>query len=810
LKKFLKYICVLFLGSTLIAILVASLLSLHLISQLPSIEQLSDVQLQVPLRIYSADKQLMAEFGEKRRSPIDFHEVPHRLIQAILAAEDDRFFEHPGVDYQGLLRAAMHLVTTGTKGQGGSTITMQVARNFFLSSEKTYTRKLNEIFLALKIEQSLSKEQILELYLNKIYLGNRAYGIVAAAQVYYGKSVADLSLPEIAMIAGLPKAPSRYNPIANPKRATLRRNYVLRRMQDLGYIDAHSLLELSKTPVTAAFHGPAIALSAPYASEWARTQIIERYGKNVYTQGFEVITTIDSRLQQIAGRVLQNNLLAYDRRHGYRGPLKQVAPTSTMDERLEVLAQTDGPADLIPALVLNVTPELATLVTKRNVEMQLSLKAVEWARPYISENKRGPKPTSVDQVLSAGDLIFVQKDHEDTWQLSQIPKIEGALIALDPNNGQVLALVGGFDFYSSNFNRAIQAKRQPGSAFKPFIYSAALEKNYTPASIINDAPVVFRDPGLEAAWRPENYSGKFSGPIRLREALAKSRNLVSIRLLRSIGVPFAIKHAAQFGFDVHNLPRDLSLALGSGAVSPLEIARGYAVFANGGYLIDPYLLHTISTPQGDILYEANPATVCDHHLCAPSPIDTQLPEFTELQNFAPIESKHRQTSEIKQARSVLSSQNAYLIYSMLQGVIRNGTAQKARQLGRSDLAGKTGTTNDQQDAWFSGFNRNLVTTTWIGFDQPKPLGSRETGSGAALPIWIDFMREALDGVPEAKLPRPTGIVSVRIDPQTGLLAYPGQSNAIFEEFRTNNAPTQQASEAEFSIGDDPGNRQPLF
>lgn len=809
-KKLFKYLIALLLGTILTSMAAAALFSLHLISQLPSIEQLSDVQLQVPLRIYTADGLLMAEFGEKRRVPIQYEQVPDLLIKAILAAEDDRYFEHPGVDYQGLMRAAFHLIRTGTKGQGGSTITMQVARNFFLTREKTYSRKLNEIFLALKIEQSLSKEKILELYLNKIYLGNRAYGIAAAAQVYYGKEVSDLTLPEVAMIAGLPKAPSRYNPIANAKRATLRRDYVLRRMHELGYIDSIEYKDAIEAEVTAELHGPAIELSAPYAAEWIRTRLIADYGSSVYTQGYRVISTIDSKLQIAAHRVLQQNLLAYDRRHGYRGAFNKISLTEDLNQALLSLKKIRSYNTLIPALVLESAEDFAKVISKNEVEVTLSLEDVSWARKYISENRRGAKPQAVNQVLSAGDVIYISQREDGSWQLSQLPEIEGALIALDPNNGKILAMMGGFDFYSSHFNRAVQAKRQPGSAFKPFIYSAALEKKYTPASIINDAPVVFRDAGLEAAWRPENYSGKFSGPIRLREALAKSRNLVSIRLLRSVGVPFALKHVERFGFDVKNLPRDLSLALGSGAVSPLEIARGYAVFANGGHLIDPYTVQSVLTAQGDPLFEANPPVVCSGLNCLEPEEQLDRRQFEELRDFSEVVEANFALSMPKHATSVISEQNAYLMYSMMQDVVRRGTGQKAKQLGRTDLAGKTGTTNDQQDAWFSGFNRHLVATTWVGFDQPKPLGSRETGAGAALPIWIDFMRIALDQVPEAKPERPNGIVSVRIDPKTGLLASINQGNALFEEFRVDNVPQKQSSTPEFTSSDEPTNSQSLF
>ena len=768
---------------------------LYIAPGLPSIEALRDIRLQVPLRVYSRDLKLIAEFGEKKRTPLRFYETPDQMIKAVLAAEDDRFFEHPGVDYQGILRAVINLVRTGEKSQGGSTITMQVARNFFLSSEKTYFRKLSEIYLALKIDRELTKEEILELYLNKIYLGNRAYGIAAAAHTYYGKNVADLTLSETAMIAGLPKAPSRYNPIADPPRALLRRNYVLRRMHELNFITDEQFHTALQEPDDAELHGLSVELEANYVAEMVRTAMVERYGDQTYTGDFKVITTIDSRLQRSANQAARQALLDYDRRHGYRGPEKHI-DTTTFAEPADWQAPIQSVheiGDLLPALVSRVDENSVTVVLPGQPDAEIPWDGLSWARRYIDDNIIGDAPRKAADILKVGDLIRVEHRPDGQWWLAQVPQVEGALVSLDPKDGGVLALTGGFDFYRSKFNRVVQATRQPGSSFKPFIYSAALEKGYTTATLVNDAPVVFDDPGLESAWRPENYSGKFFGPTRLRVALIHSRNLVSIRVLRSIGVDYALDYVSRFGFKKEELPHNLSLALGSGAITPMDLASGYTVFANGGYRVEPYYMDRILGPRDEVMFQSTPLTVCEN--CpAPSPDTPPAEESPPVPGIpSALESVGPPPPPAPTpAARVVSAENVYLMTSMLQDVIRSGTGRRARQLGRRDIAGKTGTTNEQRDAWFAGFNRDVVTVAWVGFDKTRSLGNAETGGRAALPMWISYMREALKGLPERQLQRPPGLVTVRIDPETGLLARSTQSNVIFETFRANEVPHQYA------------------
>lgn len=761
---------------------------LYIAPDLPSIETLKNVKLQVPLRVYSADKKLIAEFGEMKRSPLKFDEIPPLMVLAILSAEDNRYFEHPGVDYQGILRAVINLARTGRKSQGGSTITMQVARNFFLSSEKTYLRKVNEIFLAFKIEHELSKEDILELYLNKIYLGHRSYGIAAAAQVYYGKTVSELDIAEMAMIAGLPKAPSRFNPITNSKRAVTRRNYVLGRMYALNHIESDIYEEARMMPDSAKLHGLSIELNAPHIAELVRAHMVKQFGdEQTYTSGFKVITTIDSRLQKAANSALRRALLDYDARHGYRGTAGHIDFTNLpgIEAWSQLFRQIPKIGYLSAAVVLALEEKAITVLLNSDTDqiVRIPWGGLSWARQYLDDNRRGPQLTVAADVVKAGDLIYLQPDPEHGWRLSQPPQLEGALISLSANDGHIIALNGGYDFYRSKFNRVTQANRQPGSNFKPFIYSAALEKGFTAASMINDAPVVFDDPGLESAWRPENYSGKFFGPTRLRQALIKSRNLVSIRLMRSVGIPYALEYVSRFGFNVDKLPRDLSLALGSGVVTPLQLSAGYAVLANGGYRVTPHYIKQIIDADGEFLFEVNPPTVCPG--CTVPTISSDDFVSTEPTVNPPL-------FNINIAERVISRENAYLMTSMLRDVIRQGTGRRALQLKRKDLAGKTGTTNDQHDAWFSGFNADVVTIAWVGFDQARSLGNRETGGRAALPMWIYYMKEALAGTPEKPLERPPGLVTVRIDPENGLLAESNHPNAIFETFRSEYAPTRHS------------------
>jgi penicillin-binding protein 1A len=781
LKILFKFLLFFLLAAGCLGLAGGAYLYLRLSPELPSIELLKDVRLQVPLRIYTHDSKLLAEYGEKRRIPLAYKEIPHTIRDAFLAAEDARFFEHPGVDYQGLLRAAGQLMLTGQRRQGGSTITMQVARNFFLSREKTYTRKLKEILLSLRIEQELSKEEILELYLNKIYLGNRAYGIGAAAQVYYGRAVGELELPQIAMIAGLPKAPSTTNPLANPQRALQRRDYVLERMRQLDFITESQYQQAKAASMSASLHRAAVELSAPYVAEMVRAEMVGRYGEDAYTRGLVIHTTLDSRLQSAAQRALRGALQGYDKRHGYRGVAghRELQSDQGREHWRDWLAQLPPVAGLVGALVLEAKDKAARLLLQDGSEVVLDWAGLAWARVYKSVHWQGPALKQATDVLTPGDLVYLYQDlQEDAgkeprhyWRLAQIPAVEGALVSLNPNDGAIQALVGGNDYYRSKFNRVTQAKRQPGSGFKAVIYSAALEFGYTPASLINDAPLVVQDASLEGDWRPENYSGKWFGPTRLRVALYKSRNLVSIRLLRNMGVDFALRHAQRFGFDDNSLPRNLSLALGSGEVTPLQMARAYAVLANGGYRVEPYFIDRIEDVHDGVLFQAKPWTVCSS--CPDILLYQQADDGALTLAEGPFEHAPR----------VLSAQNQYIMTSMMKDVIQLGTARKARALGRSDLAGKTGTTNDQRDGWFNGFNRDVVTIAWVGFDSYQPLGRGEVGGKVALPAWMDYMKVALEGMPERAWDLPPDIVSVRIDPQTGERAASGDEKAVFELFR---------------------------
>ena len=814
--KIFKYGSIAFLAISALSLLALLGSYLYLSPQLPSIEGLSDTRLQVPLRIYSSDGSLLGEFGEKRRTPKALDEIPLLMQQAFLSAEDNRFYDHGGVDYQGILRAVINLIKTGERGQGGSTITMQLARNFYLSKEKTYTRKIREIFLAFKIESELSKQQILELYLNKIYLGKRSYGVAAAAQIYYGKDLCELDIAQIAMIAGLPKAPSRYNPIVNPGRALTRRNYVLSRMRALDFISDDVFEQAEMASVTAKRHQSRVQVQAPYVNEMVRAEIVKQFGDEAYSRGLNVYTTIRADIQQAANESLWNGLVNYDRRHGYRGVVRHVelneeelesSLLNNHDALLEILKHDSNYGHFKPALILSikdgsaekmeneplasemkaegVAPDLgrhAMVLLKNGDRAVLPWEGIKWARPYVSLNRMGKEPKHIEDVLRVGDVIWVSKQEDGSLVLAQAPEVQGALVAITPNDGAIQALKGGLDFNRSKFNRASQARRQAGSGFKPVIYSSALSKTFTPASLINDAPVVFEDAALEASWRPENYSGKFFGPTRLRKALYKSRNLVSIRLLRSVGVGYATRFARKFGFDENELPHDLSLALGSCEVSPLQMARAYATLANGGYLVQPYLIDRIEDADGAVLFEADPAVAC-----VACELEKHPPEQVEVVQAGEDEDEML-ASLPKQAERTLEPRLAYQMNSILQDVVLRGTARKALSLGRKDLAGKTGTTNDQQDAWFNGFHPDLVATAWVGFDQMKPLGARETGSQAALPIWIDFMRQALAGVPEKRLQRPEGLVTMKINAETGAAATDLDKDTIFEIFRSENAP----------------------
>ncbi len=758
-----------------------------IVSNLPDIEMLRDVRMQVPLRVYSQDGSLLGEFGEKRRAPVTIDKTPEQLIRAFIAAEDDRFFNHPGVDWQGLVRAAISLIRTGEKRQGGSTITMQVARNFFLSREKSYMRKLNEIFLAFKIERELSKNEILELYLNKIYLGQRAYGVGAAAQVYYGADVADLNLAQHAMLAGLPKAPSRTNPVTSPEQAVIRRAYVLRRMLELGYIDQAGFREADNAPVTASLHSPSIDLDAPYVAEMVRKHMLDEYGEEAYSAGYVVTTTVRDTLQLAANRALNRALLEYDQRHGYRGPEQhyELTPDMAGDGWEQLLDAHDTIADMAPALIIEDRGFAASAWVSGIGRIELDWNSLDWARRYINENVRGPAPRNTGEIVSVGDLVRVTLDSEGRWRLAQVPMIEGGLVSLDPDNGATLALVGGFEFYRSKFNRVTQAERQPGSSFKPFIYSAALENGFTTASVINDAPIVYDDPSIEDQWRPENYSGRSFGPTRLREALNRSRNLVSIRLLHAVGVRNTLRHVAKFGFDPDSLPKNLSLALGTGVTTPLQLATSYTVFANGGYRVEPFFIERIETYTGDLLYQANPISVCRD--CQENGADYQAITSVEMSEEPEVSDVLAVANPV--AERVVSPQNIWIMNDLTRDVVRRGTGARAyRELKRDDLSGKTGTTNEQRDAWFAGFSPSTVAVAWVGFDDFSPMGQGETGSRTPLSIWIEYMRTALKDRPVIPLARPAGITTIRINRETGCPANAADADTQFEVFMVDQMP----------------------
>lgn len=691
----------------------------RLVSELPDVKTLHNVRYEVPLNIYSKDKLLIAQFGGNKRIPVKIEAVPKQLINAFLASEDDSFYEHPGVDYKGLIRAGLQLALTGKKRQGGSTITMQVTRNFLLSSEKTYTRKLKEIILALKIEREYSKDKILELYLNQIYMGHSAYGIVAAAQTYYGKSLADLTLAEQAMIAGLPKAPSSYNPIADEERALERRNYVLQRMLDLNHITQEDYEAASQQGSTAKLQYHSSDLSAPFVAEMVRQYIHDKYGDEAYTLGLKVFTTIDSTLQKAAEQALRNALHTYDERHGYR----IAAPESAIKNQASEINPVNG--DTLSAMVTSVDDHGVKAQLYNGTQIEISWNKINWGGNKAKKYLKSDVPIRVRQVKNG------------IWALTQTPEVEGAFVSLNPSNGALLALVGGFEFNQNKFNRAIQAKRQPGSGFKPIIYTTALEQGYTAASMINDAPIAVFDPSLGRIWKPENSTKKFYGPTSLRKALTFSRNIVAIQLLKEMGIDKGIATGLRFGFTKEQLPPGLSLALGSGHASPLQMARMYAVFANGGFLVDPYFIERVESHEGKVIFQANPKTAC--------------PSCSKTEETQP-----------NHAPRIISPGINFVMNSLMRDVIKLGTATDARVLGRSDLAGKTGTTNDQRDAWFNGFTSTHVASAWVGFDNFKPLGHYETGGVAALPMWIEYMRTALKNTPVSSLEPPDDVIKKMI------------------------------------------------
>ncbi|MBU0809928.1 MAG: penicillin-binding protein 1A [Gammaproteobacteria bacterium] len=750
---------------------------LYLSPSLPSVESLRSIQLQIPLRIYSSDAKLIAEFGEMRRSPIAFADIPPDFIGALLSAEDDNFANHYGVDLSSLMRAATQILKSGQIQSGGSTITMQVAKNFFLTSEKSFSRKINEILLALQIERELSKNEILELYVNKIYLGNRAYGIEAAAQVYYGKSIRETSLAQMAMIAGLPKAPSRFNPLVNPTRSMERRDWILGRMYSLGRIDKQRYEEALAEPINVSYHVSTPELAAPYIAEMARAEMVGRYGGEAYTEGFNVTTTVPSDLQQAANSAVREGLISYDQRHGYRGPESRL-PGMTKEHWLSELNKQSSLGGLDPAIVTSVEKSGIMVLLRNGEEHVVTWDSMKWARPFLNTNSLGPRPQQPADVSQIGDLVRVQRQADDTLRFVQLPAAQSALVSLDPNSGAIRALVGGFSFEQSNYNRAAQAKRQPGSSFKPFVYSAALDNGYTAASLINDAPIVLAEDPRSQTWRPKNDNNTFLGPIRLREALYRSRNLVSIRLLQDLGIDSTLNYIERFGFEKKDLPPNLSLALGTASLTPMEIAEGWSVFASGGYKTEPYLIERIEDRDGKQLFNANPAQ---------SPAGIAL--RAELSNAVQLSAGDSPLpAEPVLAEQVIDERTAYIMTSLLQDVIKRGTGRRALALGRDDLAGKTGTTNESKDSWFSGYNADYITTVWAGFDQPESLGRNEYGGTVALPIWMSYMAAALKDKPSHVLPEPKGILTLRIDPHSGRAASPDTPNAYFELFKSEDSP----------------------
>ncbi|MCV2403985.1 penicillin-binding protein 1A [Marinomonas sp. C2222] len=757
----------------------------HVKDSIPTVDELKDIELRIPLRIYTSDEKLIGEYGEQRRTPIRYEDIPKALEHAILAAEDSNFYHHPGVDIMGLGRAVFQLVTTGQKQGGGSTITMQVARNYFLSFEQTFTRKFTEIFISLKMERELSKHEILELYFNKIYLGKRAYGFEAAAQVYYGKTLAELDLAQLAMLAGLPKAPSRFNPVVNPSRAVIRRNWILQRMLSLGMVDKEDYQLAVEAPVTATNHGVTPDIEANYVAEMVRSELYETFGDDLYNTGMSVYTTIHSGHQEVANAAILDNVLNYDMRHGYRGSLETRPDLieAPLEEQTAVLKEISGFKDWQTALVIKTDDTSADIRLENGEQATLVWDALKWARPYIDENSRGEAPKITSDILVPGDIIRVRPNTELGWLLTQKPKVQSALISLNSSNGAIESLVGGFNYFENKFNRITQSKRQPGSNFKPFIYASALNEGFSAASIINDAPVVFNDPNLSSAWRPTNDGGKFYGPTRLRQALYRSQNVVSVRLLDGLGVRPTLNFLRRFGFDPAELPNNLSLSLGSANLSPLQIATGYAVFSNGGYQVQPYLIDKVIDRDQNILFEASPVTVCEN--C------TVLDKTSESEIQMGLFETPKGILSLPIAPRVLDPEVTYIIYDIMRDVIKRGTGRRALVLKRDDIAGKTGTTNDGRDAWFTGFNGNTVTSVWSGFDNSSPLGAGEWGGSMSLPPWIDYMRYALQGSDPAYVDKPSSLVTVRIDPETGERAAPGQSNAIFEVFRKANVPAQR-------------------
>ena len=841
---------------------------------LPPAETIREIPLQIPLRIYSRDGRLIEEVGERRRILVDFADLPPFVVHAFVAAEDGRFFEHPGIDYLGILRAMLSMLKTGEIAGGGSTITQQLARDYFLTREQLFTRKLREAFLAYKIEQEFSKEEIMALFLNKMFFGQRAYGVAAAAQVYFGKNLSDINIAEAATLAGVLPAPSSYNPVRSPANASMRRAYVLNRMYQLDYIGAEERDSAHDFPIESKLHGTANELSAPYVAEMVRREMLSRYGEATYAAGFEVITTLDSALQRGANYAVRNGLLEFTRRRGYRGPIATVALRPRIlagpfagwpDEVRRALQDYGNPGGLSVAIVTALNEDdSADIVLQDGTRTKLEWFGTSWARPFVDRSTRGGAPQNAAEVLAPGHIIYVMPVALGGWALAQVPEAQAALVSVDPNDGAITSLAGGLDFTLSKFNRATQSARQPGSSFKPFIYSAALEAGNTLATIVLDAPVVINSPVLERLWRPVNYSGRINGEQRVREALVRSMNLASVRLLlNNTGVADTIRHLEPFGFPDAALIRNGSLALGGGSASPLDMAQAYATFANGGYAVKPYIIDAIIGPTGESVYRAEPFVVCracevpeevpEDIVAQPEPrypvtplqdehgYETELlyeeeeaqlglseedARFIEelervfsLEQMAEMGDTYQPDAsiapelftDVKMAPRIISPQNAFLIQDAMRDVIGRGTGIRARVLRRSDLSGKTGTSNDRRDAWFAGFNSSIVGIVWVGYDDDLPLGPREEGSRTALPIWIEFMRIALKGTARQQMEMPEGIVTVRISKTTGCPASASHpfEDVMFEHFREDFVPECDSLDGQldiFNTAEDPAKK----
>ncbi len=770
---------------------------------LPDVAVLRDVRLQVPLRVYSRDGRLLAQIGDQRRVPVTWEEIPTIVVKAVLAAEDDRFFEHPGVDWQGVVRAVVVAAVTMEATQGGSTLTQQLVRTTLITKEKQQLRrKLREIFLALSLENELTKQEIFTLFVNTQFLGQRSYGFAAAAETYFGKPLAEVDASEAALLAGILQAPSRQNPVASVEQATDRRTYVLRRMRELNYLDDDQWRVAMDTPVSRELHGPSVQVDAPYIGEMVRLALYDKYGDKLYSDGFQVVTTVDSRLQRAADIALRSAVLEYDRRHGWRGRSGRLAFEGDTDDAIgRSLEEFPVIGGLQPAVVFTVSGGDATVVARNTRRYRLPMEALRWAR---ADGK--PVPAAPRDVLATGDVVYVLPTSAGDALLAQPPQAQGAIVALDPVDGAIIAMSGGFDYHASKFNRVIQARRQPGSSFKPFIYSAALEAGFTPASVVLDAPVVYEanqaptdagvveppvegeEPEEEEDWRPGNDSGRFYGPTRLRDALVRSRNLVTIRVMRQIGVGYAREYVQRFGLPKEHIPADLTAALGTAQLTPMEMANGFAVFANGGSLVKPYLIDRVFGADGKLINQAEPQVACNNcggRADATAPPPLSLPGTVSA---ADVGGSLLGPPEEGRAPRAITEANAWIITDLLRDVVRRGTGQRARALGRNDIAGKTGTTNDGRDAWFSGFTPDLVATAWVGFDQERPLGPEEEGARTALPMWIYFMREALAGRPERRLPMPDGVVTARVNFDPGAFGEDAPPASDFEYFLADHLP----------------------